>query len=109
MKLINERTQVRTVAARWRENYGPKTQWAKDQGKQAIQAQLDALDVETATAADVDAIIGVGGWCMPQTCADCGESARVLVELGEEPDYDSCTANICVSCLKAALKLVKQG
>lgn len=98
MELITERTQVRNVAKLWRRQY--------PNSKQDIAEKLDALDVETATAEDVAAIIGNDSWCKPSKCNECGETVPVAVMVGEEPDYESATATLCFSCVEKALSLM---
>lgn len=98
MKIITERTQVRDVAKRWRQQY--------TNSKQDIAKKLDALDVETATSADVAAIIGDNSWCGLLKCDECEEKVAVAVMVGEEPDYESATATLCVACVKKALQLM---
>ncbi len=41
---------------------------------------------------------------LTMTCGECGKVAEdVVVELGEEPGWDSATAYICLPCLKRAV------
>lgn len=111
MKLLNERTQVREVAERWREQYRPYGEWGRTVygPSQPIYERLKRLDAETATAADVDAIIGVTGWADRATCQECRVRSFDCVHLGDEPDYDASYAIICVDCLRKALALVTGG
>lgn len=95
MKLITERTMILGVVARWDEQYrhylaGDKTE---------ISKKLSALDLKTATAADVDGIIGNQSWTLPPACSECGRSAPVVIEVGQKPDYDSQTVWLCEPCL----------
>ena len=106
MKLITERTQVRDVAARWRGQYSPHGPYGHDRQKQAVAKALAALDAETATAADVAAIIGNDSWCGPSTCNECGAVVDVAVQVGEEPYYESRTATLCFACVERALALM---
>lgn len=107
MKLETMRGQVRSVAQRWRAQYGNASRHGAD--KQEIQRKLDALDVETATDADVTAIIGNSSWTGPHECHECGVTTRAAVELGQPPDYESRTATICIDCLHKAVALVEQS
>lgn len=106
MKLITERTQVRDVANRWANAYPKTGPYGRDPQKQAITKALVALDAETATAADVAAIIGNDSWCGPKKCHECGAVVNVAVQVGEEPDYESSTATLCLACLEKALALM---
>lgn len=98
MKIITIRTQIREVAKRWKLQYG--------RTRTDIANLLEALDVETATAEDVERIIGNGSWVHPIPCDECREKHEIVVQLGEEPDYESSTVNICQECLRKALMLI---
>jgi hypothetical protein len=109
MNLLDERAQVREAAGLWRHRYKAGSKWIRTDrhaDTAAVYERLAALDVDTATAADVEAIIGNRSWCEPQRCHECGVRSWHVVQLGEDPDYESATANICTDCLRAALALV---
>ena len=111
MKLLSEREQVRSVVKRWRERY-PDPEFGLRDGRTAgeIAARLDAIDPETAMAEDVAAAMGnLGGWVRQRPCDECGEYSWSCVELGEEPDDESCTATICEGCLRKALALIERA
>lgn len=107
MKLINERVLIRDVAARWRSSY--RDDRLNDSGL-SIGKALAELDPETATAEQVNSIIGNRSWTIPDPCSECGnQAAKTVIQLGQEPDYESCTAWICLPCLKKAAKLAKES
>lgn len=106
MKLLNERNQIQDVAERWRATHGDGT-YKCDKRNRPVSVELAALDKETATAEQVAEIIGNGSWVRERTCDECGQSSWGIVQLGEEPDYESCTADICADCLRSALKLLE--
>ena len=54
--------------------------------------------------ADVVAIAGPS-WAADPWCNGCDRAVPVVVQVGQEPDYESSTANLCVDCLRAALDL----
>lgn len=103
MKLLNERNQVRGVAQRWQSQYGSSSYGGR---MHRIANELKMLDDETASASDVAAIIGNTSWVEPQTCDECGAKTWDVVQLGEEPDYESATACVCADCLRKALALI---
>lgn len=47
-------------------------------------------------------------WTQPPACSECGEQKGSVVELGDEPDYESRTAWICLDCLRAAVALANK-
>lgn len=101
MKVITQRTLVREVADRWDRQYPPRT---APSDKVAIGRALRGLDLATASPRKVDAIIGNNSWTEVPSCDECEDDClSVVVQLGEEPDYESATANVCIKCLRAAL------
>lgn len=78
-----------------------------DKRNRPVSVELAALDKETATAEQVAEIIGNGSWVYKRACDEYGQSSWEVVQLGEEPDYESCTAEICADCLRSALKLLE--
>jgi hypothetical protein len=111
MKLTTQRDLIRSVATRWRQQYEPFTHdtplFSVRNGhrqvipKKEIAASLEALDKETATAADVAAIIGNESWTR-LTCDECGKDTDAVIMVGQEPDYESHTASLCRSCVERA-------
>jgi hypothetical protein len=102
MKLLTERVLIREVAQRWTEQYAD---WPHDKEKQEIGRKLRAMDAETATAADVEKIIGNGSWTRIDHCDECRASnLPVAVRLAEDT---SSTADICLPCLRKAVKLAR--
>lgn len=106
MELITTRSQIRSVAERWKQQYPTDQTTMHFKSTDAIHARLLALDTETATAEEVIAIIGNGSWTRIR-CDQCGQEVDAAVVCGEEPDYESHTANLCVPCLESALALAK--
>ena len=106
MKLITERQQIRDVAKEWEAiyKYYPETSEFTE-----TTEKLKKLNVETATAMDVEAIIGNNSWCCPSTCDECGLDYDVVVKVGENPDYEGTTINLCEGCIKKALALISKG
>ena len=97
MKLITLRSQILEVVDRWKESY-PKD-------KLEILKKLESLNLETAWPQDLEKIIGNPTWACLQLCYECGKDCLEVVELGEEPDWESSTVLICKDCLQKALKL----
>ena len=56
----------------------------------------------TPTREQVDAAIGNASWTSTK-CDHCGARDVPVVELGQEPDYESATADVCAECLREAL------
>jgi hypothetical protein len=100
MIVITTRDRIRSVADRWAQQY-------PDDGD-ARRAKLATLDKDNATAKDVEKIIGNASWTR-LGCDECGKEVGTVVQLGEEPDYESSTADVCLECLHKAAGLTKQA
>jgi hypothetical protein len=126
VKVITIRSQIREVAERWAKIYGIHEREIaadpfgygqgtvagrvyRDPAKIAIYEKLKVLDVKTATAEDVAAIIGNTSWAKVQTCYECGNHFDSVIELGEEQDYESHTTWVCKDCLTKAVKAMEES
>ena len=77
--------------------------------QEKFNAIADAFRVSNqATAEQVDEIIGNSTWTK-ESCDQCGDEIGPWVQLGEELDYDSQTAVICVHCLMIAVDLCREA
>lgn len=104
MKLITRQSKANIVADKWKTQYpedkysdDPEKPWAN---KQAILKGLIDLG-EHPYPADVDKVIGNESWTATQ-CDNCEASGMDVLELGEEPDYESRTIHICETCVSFA-------
>lgn len=105
MKLLDEKSQINDVADRWIAQYGHGTYCSDTRGRH-VGKELLAINKESATASDVAEIIGNNSWVCEKSCSECGAESWNIVQIGEEPDYESHTANICRDCLVAAIALI---
>ena len=71
-----------------------------------IRRGLEALDLETCSVEDVKAAMGTGGWVSNQ-CDACGQDFPVLLEIGDEPDYEARWLDLCEGCLETALLKIR--
>lgn len=103
--LRTTRDMIRGVAERWRVQYGISGTWTRtiSGDSEKVYKRLLALP-DTATAKDVEAIIGNDSWTR-LTCDQCDREVDAVVELGQRPDYASHAADICLDCLRTALNL----
>ena len=104
MKLITRQTLANAACERWAEQY-PAERWPD---KQRVLERLIELG-DNCNPDEVDRIIANGSWTRTQ-CYECNDDNGVdVIQLGQEPDYESMTTDICKSCLEKALrKLAKQ-
>lgn len=109
MKIITAFILAQDAPKRWRQQYGTGI-WKNNSEKQEITRQLDALErlglpIQPET---VEAIIGNRSWTRIYKCDECGtEEPPLVVQLGEGPDYESSTANVCLRCLEVAVTLAR--
>ena len=98
MDLITRQSLANIMLKRWMKQY-PSGKWAHK-----VPLLKDLGDTPDPDA--IDAIIGNDSWPTIR-CDECRAYASV-VQLGQEPDYDTSTACICESCLKKALQLFSE-
>ena len=104
MKKITREILAKEVVRKWRASYG-SGRYGDD--KLAMLRKLESL--KTPDPDKIDEIIGNTSWTSVGHCHECGkEYLPVLIQLGEEPNYESATAKICLDCLKRALDLANE-
>ena len=109
MKLITIRSQILSVIDRFKEQYGNRFKEKRidrDETWGDVYNKLNNLDLETTTAKDVEYIMGNCSWACPKECNECNKRVNEVIEIGQEPDYDSATVLVCEDCLKKALNLI---
>lgn len=100
MKLITKEAVIKEVPRRWKETYFLGGIWKYGEDKERIYNNL----VKAKTEEEINTIIGNTSW-VDIKCNECGKYVTEVVQLGEEPDYESYTADICFECLQKALSL----
>jgi hypothetical protein len=90
------------AAARWFKQYWRKEGMPADKG--IIYHALLKLGASPSPDA-VDEAIGNTSWTGID-CDACGKRVERAVMVGQEPDYESCTATICGDCLAEAAALI---
>lgn len=80
--------------------YGPKFPIYPFGDTKKIYEQLCALKLP-----DIEAVEKIcPGWTRI-TCDECRADVGAVVQVGEEPNYESSTANICKECMTKAMSL----
>lgn len=105
MKVISRTGKAMNVARDWYNTYhGGRLGWRYGPDKEAIYEKLVALGDDPDPDA-VDIAIGNKSWthCI---CNECGNSVEYVIQVGQEPDYDSATASICYSCIAKIWRMV---
>ena len=102
MLIITERDSIKHAISSFIKRWG--------NGTRGIQVgyELSKLNPDTCTAEEVDTLIGNNTWTS-KTCNECGNRAKDVIRLGEEPDYESQTAYLCKDCLTKAYNLFIKG
>lgn len=107
MTVTTERDRIREVAERWARQYPPGPETLPRH--RAITKRLRALDPETATSAEVEAIIGNESWTTDR-CNECKEWTHGwAIMVGDEPNYESSTATLCLGCARKVAALLPVG
>jgi hypothetical protein len=106
--VVTERDIIKSVLDRWCEQHrgyhdnAPIGNPGRYHTVAAIRAGLQALDLQTCSVAEVDAVIGVEGWA-ENKCDECGRHRLKLIRFGDEPDYDARWQDLCGDCLSDAI------
>lgn len=111
MILISQRSQIASVAERWRQQYGVADRWPEFRdgvSTREIYNRLLAIDVETATPDGIADIIGNDSW-IGVRCDECKNNVDPGLMLGDEPDVESHTIWICRTCLLKAVDFLETG
>lgn len=109
MRVVSRKGLAEIAAKRWKNQYYSRGAWGRGRimslgEPEAIYEGLVALG-DNPDPDDVDRIIGNKSWTYV-CCNECNKSCESVIELGQEPDYESSTAHVCKACLKAAVKLL---
>jgi hypothetical protein len=104
MKLITRQSKVKGAIQSFLNNYPHHNRPNAPFYTRERYNKVVALDLETATPEDVEQILNFS-WveCL---CHECGGSFDAVVQVGQEPDYDTRSANVCKGCLLRALGMV---
>lgn len=112
MKLITRKLKAQNAAQDWHNQYA-KDNWrwygsksfVTGKSKKETYESLAALG-DNPSPEDVNEIIGNNSWTS-LVCHECGKDVESVIQLGQELDYDSFTADICTGCLMKAIILTK--
>ena len=102
MKLITKEGILKNLISRYKQQYPNNMiviggRWSDD-----IIRELELEKPLTEERANE--IIGNSSWTRIR-CDECNKEVQSVVMVDEEPDCESSTAMLCVSCLKKAIKL----
>ena len=100
MRLITERDKIKEAITNFRKAWGDGSYPADKRGI-AIGSELAALDSDNVAVEKVNELIGNESWTQLK-CSDCGGDSTAVIELGQEPDYESATAWVCFDCIRKA-------
>ena len=101
--LITREMMAASTAERFRVQYGPDFGVFPFGDSAELLKQLLALG-PSPTVQQVETLCP--GWTSLD-CDECGEKVDEVVQVGQEPDYDSATACICWRCATNAVALFK--
>ena len=111
MKVITRSSLAKCAAKHWKTQYcdpsskcyaDPYDTELRKQTYQRLIALGDKPDPD-----EVDSIIGNTSWTRTPKCNECNTyDHAIIIELGDEPDYDSNTVWICLGCITKLNQLI---
>jgi hypothetical protein len=104
MELITKKSILELLPYKYATQYPQNSQffdgsWSDDKIK-LLKAEVPLTEERA------NEILGNNSWTRNK-CDECNNDVYATVQLGQEPDYESATANICLDCLKKAVKLAR--
>lgn len=105
MKVRTKQDLCRNVAQQWRKNYERSFDAWPD--KKFVYLALQELN-GSGTEEQIAKIIGNDSWTRNK-CDECGKDAQTTVQLGAEPDHDTPTVFVCLTCIKTGAKLAEMA
>ncbi len=99
---VTRQSLANEAASHWHATYD-SGEYGAD--KLVIGRALDALG-PTPDPDAVDRVIGNSCWTHYWQCSGCEKlDPDVVVQVGQEPDYESSTAFLCLDCLREAARV----
>ncbi len=108
MELITKRELIKTTIDRWAATYLQHLRINPSLAGNKYEIYLKLKNEQPQTEDAIEAIIGNRSWTR-LICNECKQDVEVCVQLGEEPNYESSTARICIACLTKALALIAEA
>lgn len=110
MKIITQRDMIKEAPERWKAQYSNKTYWLRKEvngvyTREDRYNQAMSLDLETCSVEAINDIFN-NSWTT-LSCNECESYVSDIIQVGQEPDYDSCTADICFPCFETIIKEYK--
>lgn len=109
MKLLTSQLLASAAAERWKVAYLKKDGTWQDTifgSSKLTHEKLVALG-PCPKPEQVTEAIGNESW-VDLKCDECGQLVNEVMQVGQEPDYESSTAMICRECLKQAAVEIEQ-
>lgn len=102
MKYIYKTELAAKAAERWKKQYFDENNktWRYGEDKKEVYNRLIQLG-PSPNPQDVNRAIGNDSWTDCK-CNECDRDVNCVVQIGDELDCDSQTANVCVNCIKKA-------
>ena len=96
-QLITRQYQANRAAKRWKVNYPKDTITTVGSSNKTYDKLIDLGP--TPNPDDVDKIIGNNSWTEVPRCEQCDKRVEAVVEVGQEPDWESRTCYLCKECI----------
>ena len=99
MNIISKKDLIANISVKWEQQYRNTDQKDKILIGERLRTE------KPTTEKSIKKIIGNSSWTR-NMCHECENDSEITIQLGQKPDYESATANICPECLKKALSLL---
>jgi hypothetical protein len=106
MQKLTKSYLIANVAERWKHQHSRDGTWTWV-NSESIYNKLNAL-MPNATTEQIEEIIGNESWTRTR-CDECERESELVIQVGEELDCCSLTAQLCTDCLELALKLAREN
>ena len=103
---LTKREVIQRVPESWKHQYCVNGSWRHDDGRDETYRALKALDLDSCSESDIEAVIGNGSWTRLE-CDGCEREVDKICFLRShsQNEYGSCS--YCKDCLSGALKAIE--
>ena len=111
MRIITRRDLIKNIAKQWKQafyhNDGDKWRYASTVQAELVYDKLQELDLKACSREEVDGVTGKEYWT-EIICDECKKDVDVVIQVGENEDHDSRTANVCPECFGRAMSMMRK-
>lgn len=113
MRIVNRREAIKLAIENFISTYSRYDRnstmtWTKGKPLSYFLDRVAALDAESCSVENLNAALDKDGstWGRNE-CDQCGGDFENIIRIGDEPEYDERWQDLCVSCLKDAIEMLR--